>query len=279
VWHDSFTCVTWLIHMCDMTHSHVWHDSFTCVTWLIHMCDMTHAHVWDDSFACVTWLTNICSYFLCVWCDLLCLICVMTHSHMWHDSRTHDSRTHIMCVLWLVMSHMCHDSFTCVTWLTNTWLTNTHCVCCDLLCLICVDSFTFALSQSTPMTFGLVAMFRLRVKNWTELNWISHVTSQWVTPHTNTIKKALPKKKSRFLKNHFFLVAKLLSNWLCDTIKKALPMLGAHPTLTFITGVVVADAAYWIIRCPSETVKTRVQTGVDENMWQSITKILQTEVQ
>jgi len=33
--------VTWLIHMCDMTHSHVWHDSFTCVTWLIHMCSMT----------------------------------------------------------------------------------------------------------------------------------------------------------------------------------------------------------------------------------------------
>ena len=33
-WHDSFTCVTWLIHMCDMTHSHVWHDSFICVQWL-----------------------------------------------------------------------------------------------------------------------------------------------------------------------------------------------------------------------------------------------------
>ena len=51
---DSFICVTWLIHMCDMTHSYVWHDSsngcsslygndsFICVTWLIHMCDMTH---------------------------------------------------------------------------------------------------------------------------------------------------------------------------------------------------------------------------------------------
>jgi len=51
VWHDSFTCVTWLIHMCDMTHSHVWHDSFTCVTWLIHMCDMTNSHVWLDEFS------------------------------------------------------------------------------------------------------------------------------------------------------------------------------------------------------------------------------------
>ena len=33
--HDSFMCVAWLIHMCDMTHLDVWHDSFRCVTWLI----------------------------------------------------------------------------------------------------------------------------------------------------------------------------------------------------------------------------------------------------
>jgi len=35
--------VTWLIHMCDMTHSYVWHDSSICVMWLFHMCDMTHS--------------------------------------------------------------------------------------------------------------------------------------------------------------------------------------------------------------------------------------------
>jgi len=91
VWHDVLLCVTWLIHMCDITHhmndviwtishgqnhgschryeccdliwmmwskndSYVWHDSFICVTWLIHMCDMTHSYVWHDS-----------SY---EWCDL-----------------------------------------------------------------------------------------------------------------------------------------------------------------------------------------------------------------
>ena len=39
VWHDSFTCVTWLIHMCDMTHPYVWHDSFIRLIWLIHTCD------------------------------------------------------------------------------------------------------------------------------------------------------------------------------------------------------------------------------------------------
>jgi len=34
-----------------MTHSYMWHDSFIWVTWLIHMCGMTH-----DSFKCESWL-------------------------------------------------------------------------------------------------------------------------------------------------------------------------------------------------------------------------------
>ena len=50
----SFICVTWRIHMCDMTHSYLWHDAFICVTWLIHMCDMTHSYVWHDAFIRVT---------------------------------------------------------------------------------------------------------------------------------------------------------------------------------------------------------------------------------
>ena len=47
VYHNSFICVPWLvhmyawvIHMCAMTHSYVPHDSFICVPWLIHMCAM-----------------------------------------------------------------------------------------------------------------------------------------------------------------------------------------------------------------------------------------------
>ena len=57
VWHDSFICVTWLMHTCDMTHSYVWHDSFICVTWLMHTCDMTHSYVWHH----VTWLIHMCA--------------------------------------------------------------------------------------------------------------------------------------------------------------------------------------------------------------------------
>jgi len=38
--HDSFTT-----YQRDMTHSYEWHDSFVCVSWLIRMCDMTHSYV------------------------------------------------------------------------------------------------------------------------------------------------------------------------------------------------------------------------------------------
>jgi len=83
-------CVTWLIHMCDVTHSYVWHDSFMCVpwfihicvTWLIHMCDVTHLHVWRDSFINETWPIHMCD---------------MTHWYVRHDS--------LICVTWLI--HMC----------------------------------------------------------------------------------------------------------------------------------------------------------------------------
>jgi hypothetical protein len=50
VWHDSFTCVTWLIHMCDMPYSYMCQDASTCVTGLMHMCNMTHSYGRQESF-------------------------------------------------------------------------------------------------------------------------------------------------------------------------------------------------------------------------------------
>jgi len=78
MWHDTFVYVAWLIHVCDMTHLYVWHTSFTRVTWRIHMCDMTHSYVWHDSFICVTRLSHTN--------DETRPLCDMTHSHVWHDS-------------------------------------------------------------------------------------------------------------------------------------------------------------------------------------------------
>jgi len=69
----GFICVSWLIHMCVVTHSYVCHDSFICVSWLIHMCVITHSYVCGDSCVCVSW-RNVMVWFVtkhhCVICDI-----------------------------------------------------------------------------------------------------------------------------------------------------------------------------------------------------------------
>ena len=43
VWQECFFNVTWPIHTCYMTvtHLYAWHDSSICLTWILHACDMT----------------------------------------------------------------------------------------------------------------------------------------------------------------------------------------------------------------------------------------------
>ena len=85
---ETLVCVAWLIRTGAMTLSYVWHDSFICVTWRIHMCnvtwltrhpsadicqrlihmcnvthlswDMTHLCAWHDFWICATWLVHMC---------------------------------------------------------------------------------------------------------------------------------------------------------------------------------------------------------------------------
>ena len=47
--HDSFICVTKIMHTCDVTDAYVCHDSFICAVWLIDVCDMTQIYVRHDS--------------------------------------------------------------------------------------------------------------------------------------------------------------------------------------------------------------------------------------
>jgi len=44
--HGCAQCLVGEVHMCDMTRSHVWQicDSFTYVTWLVHMGDVNHSY-------------------------------------------------------------------------------------------------------------------------------------------------------------------------------------------------------------------------------------------
>ena len=103
-WHDPFICVTWLIHVCDVTLSMLWRDAFICVTWLIHMCDVTYSCVWCDAFSCETSMKPI---------DM----CDMAHSYVWHDLWTCVTRFVHMCAV--THSYVCRDTFICVMWLTH----------------------------------------------------------------------------------------------------------------------------------------------------------------
>ena len=136
VWHDSCTCVTWLIdtnliyqlpcsltpllvcravRICtwDMTHSYVWHDSFmwtwckVCTTSALRcrcVIDL-NSYVGHDLFIRATWLIYKCdmtnSYVWHVWFIFVAWFIYtydMTHSYVWHDS--------FKCVI-------THDSFIC----------------------------------------------------------------------------------------------------------------------------------------------------------------------
>ena len=142
--HDLFICVTWLIHVCDVTLSLVWRDAFICVTWLIHMSDVTYSCVWCDAFSCETWPIDMCSMVHSyVWHDLF--TCVTRFVHMCAVTHAYVRRDSLICVTWLIhicdvtdlhvrhdsftrvtglihlrdmtYSHVWHDSFICVTWL------------------------------------------------------------------------------------------------------------------------------------------------------------------
>jgi len=95
--HDSYTCVTWLIHICDMTHSHMWHDSSTSVAWRIHLCDMTQTTV----YTCAAWRIYLCDTILSrhvwmshvIYVDESCQICEWVMSRMWlsHVTQVYES--------------------------------------------------------------------------------------------------------------------------------------------------------------------------------------------
>jgi len=110
---DTFT---WLIHKCDMTHSHVtwcihtWHGSFiwmhSTTPPLTSRCEMweqqcTHTHVWYHPFIGHTQCTHTH-----VWYHPFIVHTQCTHTHVWYHP-----------LMWTCQNH----SFISVTWLIHTW--------------------------------------------------------------------------------------------------------------------------------------------------------------
>jgi len=102
LWHDSFMCVTWLIHtriihtmICNICGTWrifpgVIRDSCVCMTRLVYTYNITRLYVWHDSFICVMWLIKTCMI------RTMCATwrihkCVMTHAHALPRSAVHCS--------------------------------------------------------------------------------------------------------------------------------------------------------------------------------------------
>jgi len=136
VWHDSFTCVTWLIHTCDMTRSYGWSDSFLCVVWLIplaqHMkmmcewvfyCEHIQEGGYVTLFQCIPQIITLChmTFFFFPYshkCDThrnescipqIITLCHMTYSHLFtysHKCNTHRNESCIPLIITLCdMTH------------------------------------------------------------------------------------------------------------------------------------------------------------------------------
>jgi len=126
VWHDLSICGTWPIHMWDIASLVVtWlrHDSFlylhqTCVTWLIHMCDMTYPYVGHDPFICGTWPIHM-------WDIISLVMSEQIEGSTWHDSFICWCDW-FLCGTWLIF-FVRHDPFICWTWLIHMWEINHPC--------------------------------------------------------------------------------------------------------------------------------------------------------
>ena len=106
LWHESFLCVTWLIHLYDMAHCWVWQN------WHVWL-NMTLRDVWDDFFINMAELVENSSIFG-AWRIYLC---DMTHSR---EDLVHVT-WRILGTTWLIhvsdMTHTC-EHLGNVTWLT-----------------------------------------------------------------------------------------------------------------------------------------------------------------
>jgi len=205
--HDFFTRVTWLIHMCAVTHSHMWHDLFICVPWLIEMWDMTHSHVRLDSLIrkkyTRQWSETHANHL--VMGIHTCDMTGITHSHLWHDF-IHTQEAHkaiqakhtptillweYICATWLIWLIHMYDrtpSYTGSTWgnMNESWHTHqwvlshtsmslvTHInESCDYECLHTQEAHEAIQAKHTP-----------NILLW-EYIWMCYVTDMNESCHTH----------------------------------------------------------------------------------------------
>jgi len=194
VWHDSFMCVKWLIHICNMIHSHT-SGIIAGVTWLIQRVTRLISYEWHDFWIHVTRLTSYDMIHFYVWCVLwLISMCDMNDLCMWYESLTYVARIMHLCNMShsyvCVMCHSCvwRDSFICVVWYALL-------ICVTLVNRICEMTLFIRAIPTYCNTLQHTA---------THCNTLQHTathcnTLQHTATHCNTLQHATPSLAERDL--------------------------------------------------------------------------------
>jgi len=101
---DVFICVTWRLHVCDMTHPSQSHTSrtrtsFICVTWLWHLCDMTHSMRANDPCVCNNIAYMNTNTYVCFY--------TRTYTHTYIHTQTYVYGVATICRLLKIMGLFC----------------------------------------------------------------------------------------------------------------------------------------------------------------------------
>jgi len=189
--HSSCVCVTWCIHMCDMTHLYTWHDSFIGVTW-------RDLPIWETySFMCVTWLIHVCDHRLS---SLpIALVCVIWLIHTRDKPRSYVCAVPYICdsiyiFTWLIyLTHMSSDSIDiyAVPYICDIYMWHIYVpYICDFICtftwLIHMtpsrDSLTWLIHTGDENKYALTHM----THSHTSVEWLIHIWATYISMHSFT---------------------------------------------------------------------------------------------
>ena len=120
------TYVPWLIHMCDMTHEYVYLQIPCWMRWHVY----SHPYVFFNMYIYVVRHVNLSIV------SLSLSLCVPWRVHTWRDQRTGIFQSVVSHVTYMCLhmsiylfQYVCHDVFTCMTWLTHTCFYRLLAVC------------------------------------------------------------------------------------------------------------------------------------------------------
>jgi len=118
--YEWVSCIS-VHHTRDMTHAYVWHGARICVTWLLHMCDISHMyHMLTLQNRHICGLIHVCGMAnSCMWLFFyrallqrrpIILRSLLIVAIQYHSKQTHSCVCHGCCIYLTWLIHTCHTT-------------------------------------------------------------------------------------------------------------------------------------------------------------------------